>query len=105
MFRSYIPAVIRSIDKIETKLHRIQLSGNYSYSMIKQKIGKLKVDENYKPEERKKNYRKRAFRQMKDGTILLVYYDPVYLFGPWSLIEFSYPKKDNWKSLMKLFQV
>lgn len=79
---------LAGISRIEPKIHRMKLSGDYSYRDLK-KLGPLKVDHDFDPINRPK-YQKRAYRQLKDG-VLTIYHDRTEKLYPKCFIEFSYP--------------
>ncbi len=49
--------LLYNIKKIEARLHKIKVSGDYSYNELNSIIGPLKKDENFIPEKRHPHYR------------------------------------------------
>jgi hypothetical protein len=98
-----IKKAIESIDRCEAKIHRIQLSSkHYDYPIIKQKIGKINIDETFVPEDEMPNYDRKGIKQLPEGP-LTIYFNPVEPYLPWCVMKFSYPTKDFLIKMNNLF--
>ncbi len=92
-------SILKDITKIQVRIHRIGLSGKYyKWVDLEEEIGKLKLNDAYRPNERRKNYGTQAFGRFMNRKIT-VFLNPTEPYIPQCLIEMSYP---NVKFLSKL---
>jgi len=83
--------LIRHIFRIEVKLHKIELTGSYTWWPLCEKLGQLKkLDSNlgWRP-----GYETYAVRQMKDRK-LLIHLNPIRGYMPQCAIQTAYPTKE-----------
>lgn len=78
------------ISKIEVKIHRLRLSGNYEWDDLDGIIGKLKMNDQYIPHKRMPNYRTNAFVRFRKRNLTL-FLNPMKGGIPKCIIELSYP--------------
>lgn len=78
------------ISKIEIKIHRFRLSGQYIWSDLDGIIGKLKVNDKYRRSKRMPKYAKQAFVRFRNRN-LTVFLNPISGAIPLCVIELSYP--------------
>ena len=84
-------SIVPSISKIMIRIHHVRLSGHYYlWSDLKDKIGKLKVDDEYCSDKRMPNYAKQAFGKFRKRK-LTVFLNPIKGYLPQCIIEMSYP--------------
>ena len=101
--QSVVPMALGSIQRVEAKIHRIRLSGNYTYQEIEQAIGRMKVVDQFDHENRQRGYqqpkyRNRAYLQMEEKH-LTVFFDRSEPFLPRCIIETSEPTKTTLRRL------
>jgi hypothetical protein len=83
--------LLHDIEKIEARLHKIKVSGDYSYNQLNSIIGPLKIDENFIPEKRHPYYRTKMMKNVSNFN-LNVFINPVD-YVPACQIEIK-PKSD-----------
>lgn len=83
-------SILKDIAKIKITIHRFGLSGTYIWPALDRKIGKLKLNDKYRPSERRSNYRKHAFVRFRKRN-LTVFLNPIEGAFPQCVIEMSYP--------------
>jgi hypothetical protein len=81
LFRTEMHISLGGIKGYKARLHRLVLSGNYSYDKIEKALGKLKIDNNFISAIRNPSYNKMAFRQFSD-FYLNVFYKPKKNYYP-----------------------
>jgi hypothetical protein len=77
---------------IVPRIHRMMLSSPYQYNELKQQIGKLKLDNSFKPDDRMPNYNKKYIRNCP-GFLVIIFTNRKEPFLPPSMM-FLYPRKD-----------
>ncbi len=93
-------SILEDITRIEPRLHRIILSGDYSYKDLNKKLGTLVPDKRFHRKKRMPLYRSRAWRTFK-GMRLTIFYNPILGFLKPCRIEFTFSSPG---SLMKLYK-
>ncbi len=92
---------LEAIYKIEPKLHRITLSGNYDYPKLKDRLGDIYILPS--PGKRHPNYRSKSSKQwegIKGG--LTIFFNPQKAYFPPCMIELTAPEKETKKILSSI---
>lgn len=83
-------AAIEVITKVEPKLHFVKFSGDFDYSWMEEKIGKMKISD--KPPSIMPMYQKEAYIQLKGGY-LTVFFWPKKSYLPPCMIQTAASRK------------
>lgn len=72
---------------IHCHLDLIKMSGQYNYKYLQEKLGPLKVDDEFVPDERSPNYRTKLMRSFKEGIYMNIFVNPVENYFPYCYME------------------